>query len=204
MRTLFSVFIGLTSTLSFASSPVFRQVEDAVFPGNVRIAQAEATLSGGVCRVLLDKPRQNEPIPLERLELILGRSGQIISHPDSNNPAVNCHSFAFSFLGIELPKNAWLEPDKSYLALLTEYFTDTKIKFDKTTSSDFGNHDSVQDGDLVLLAGFGRLNHTGVVITKNGYHWILSKLDEEAVVLTRLENLMEPYFSDLVKVYRKK
>lgn len=204
--------VALFGSLSFGNTVAprfYRIAERATVEGNYdgpfEVEQLEAQLNTGRCVLLLTKPRIKYPIKRERLQRILGSSGRIVNTEDSNDPAVNCHAFAMKRAGVALPEHTWLDPDRSYLALLKEYFSNTQLRFDETNRSSFDYDSQVQDGDLVLMVNdMNSLNHSGIVVKRNGFNWIISKLDEDMTVMTPLDGLWDAYAVSTAKVFRRK
>jgi hypothetical protein len=180
---------------------IFRFISDARWDGEA-IKRAEACFKSGTCTVLIDKPRQKSSLRRERLDAILGHFGRII---EGSNPAVNCHSYACMASGVPLPYNSWLDPDRSYITLLREFFTSTGLTYGPSNFDNFGYDPRIRDGDLILMKNErGALHHSGIIRKLNGYNWVDSKLDEDMVVRTPLDTLLSPYLVNEVNVYRRK
>jgi hypothetical protein len=78
------------------------------------------------------------------------------------------------------------------------------VGYTAQTLSGFGYDQRLQTGDLVLMHGPGYIHHSGVVIKQGGYNWVRSKLDEDWVVDTPIENLWGPYQVSRIRVLRRK
>jgi len=178
---------------------VFRYIASTEYDG-YEIKQAEACFSSGTCVVLMDKYRQRA-INHYRASAVLGKNGRVVANPD---PTMNCHSYACQLAGVPLPANAWLNDGNDYLVIQKEFFFDTGLKFDARNLSRFGSDQRVQVGDLVLMHGPGYIHHSGIVVKERGFNWVRSKLDEDWVVDTPIENLWGPYQVSQIRVLRRR
>lgn len=201
MRCIFLLLLS-TSWIAFGGCDgVFRRISD-ISIGGWPVARVQACYAAGKCTLLIAKHRRFPPLTRERLATILGGNGRIVD--PSKDPTVNCHGYACSATGVPLPKNAWLNPDESYLVLLQEFFVRVAPPFSGRDFSDFAYNPLVQPGDLVLFTNNRHIQHSAIVVRENGENWVDSKLEEDFVVRTPLTNLVAPYQSDQVHLYRRR
>lgn len=178
---------------------IFRQIASKYYDG-YEIQQAEACFPSGKCVVLLNKYRQRQ-VNHFRATAVLGNTGRVVSNP---NPFVNCHSFACSMAGVPLPTNAWLNDGEDFLVIQRQFFYNTGLSFDARNLSEFGYSRLLQTGDLVLLNGQSYIHHSGIVVKEGNFNWVRSKLDEDWVVDTPIENLWNPYQVVEVHILRRR
>lgn len=166
------------------------------------VAQRRACFSGGECFFLEKKFRQRT-YNSYFVKRVLGSDGIIIADPAGNDPSINCHSYALRRIGVPLPPHSWVNADHGYFDLLKRYFVNSGQRYSAEDARGFEFNFQIQEGDLVLMSGRDRvLNHSGVVVRRNGRNWVQSKLDEDEVVLTPLYNLLGPYQVGFISVWR--
>ncbi len=188
-------------------SPVFRR--DFVENG---VAVYHAVFeSGRKCQVLLGRPADRNYVPISRSALtrLLAGGGHLIADAVSGRSDINCHGFSCQKIGIpHLPQNVWIEPG-DFRVLLMEYFEKTPIEWFSHAQNwqgvdSFEHNPNIQAGDLVVMALGPRIQHSGLVVFEGGQKMVLSKLDEEMVVVASLANLVERYGINTVGVFRRK
>lgn len=178
---------------------LFRMIASKYHDG-YEIKQAKACFRSGECVVLIDKYRQRA-INHHRATAVLGKTGRVVENPD---PAVNCHSRACTLAGVPLPKGAWLDDRKDYLVIQNEFFRNTGLRYNENNLSTFNYDPSLRTGDLVLMDGDGYIHHSGIIVKEGNFNWVRSKLDEDWVVDTPIENLWGPYQIRGIRVLRRK
>jgi hypothetical protein len=191
---------------------VFRSIGETLLPGYdgpVRVEQARACFASGSCVVLINKPSNRQKLSSTIIREILGANGRLVDHEYSGSPAVNCHGYSCAVIGIPgLPKWAWIDA-KDLRVLVKEFFVSQNLRFDSSEFQNFASNQALRENDLVVMVNFQNVaNHTGVVRKVNAggrvENWVESKLDEDVVVLTPLQNLRDHYQLEAAIIYRRR
>lgn len=168
------------------------------------IEQWVGCFRSGKCYVLMNKPRLFEQITEERVKNFFRDDGFILPHEISNDPSVNCLSFACLDSKLPLPRHSWINDLESFQNIVMDYYEVMPQAFHRSNLESFDTSRWVREGDIVLFAGPYGYFHAGTVKSHNGYNWVDSKLGEDYVVRARLEALYAAYPAYAVQILRRK
>lgn len=195
---------GRSSASALPCLELIQEIEPVFFRG-LWIRQLSICTERGTCVLWIDKPTLSNKNLIEEISLLFSRHGKIVDHPDSQNSAVNCMSFACQQMGFALPPNAWINDPSSFLNLVrSEYQTVPFVIWSGDVVA-FEESEELREGDVMLLTDLEKILHVGILVTEGSQLWVLSKMGEGFVAKFRYQELIK-YFPDAVgtKFLRRK